>query len=199
MAQRLATNYANANFTVNEQELDQFVMLFVNEMIDVKVKVTDSGDRDIVIENQNGDIELFFRRSGNRYSCVSSYVIQDLALANAMRKAMKTFRGNGIVHRIYEGFTMVYHYDDGAVVRIVELSDKGAEPIYESAAAQKQVQQLETLFHRNDAEQEIAWVREQTDRLLDLRNWLKTAAPERLAVVDEQLTALSHRLFVLEV
>lgn len=198
MAQRLATNYASAYFTMNEQELEQFVKLFANEMIDVKVTITDNGDRDIIIEDRNGDIQLTFRRSGNRYSCESSYVIQDLALANAMRKAMKTFRGNGIVHRIYEGFTVVYHYDEGSVVRIHELSDKGVQPIFEAADAQQRVRQLEALFRMNGSEQEIAWIREQTDRLLDLRNWVKTAAPERIAAVDAKLDVLSRRLFALE-
>ncbi|UFJ41873.1 hypothetical protein LOK74_05050 [Brevibacillus humidisoli] len=199
MAQRLATNYASAYFTMNERELEQFVKLFANEKIDVKVKITDNGDRDVIIEDRNGDIQLTFRRVGNRYSCESSYVIKDLTLANAMRKAMKTFRGHGIVHRIYESFTVVYHYDEGAVVRIHELSDNGEAAIFQAdTQVQEQAQELDALFRMNGSEQEIELIREQADRLLDLRNWAKKATPERVTSIDEKLTVLSHRLFVLE-
>ncbi|MBO8162211.1 MAG: hypothetical protein H0Z34_00660 [Brevibacillus sp.] len=197
MAQRLATNYASAYFAMNEQELEQFVKLFASEKIDVKVKICDNGDRDIIIEDKSGDIQLTFRRVGDRYSCESSYVIKDLTLANAMRKAMKTFKGHGVVHRIYESFTIVYHYDEGAVVRIHELSDDGEEPIFETDA-QAQVKELEALFQKTGSELEIERIRERTDRLLDLRNWAKRATPERIAAIDKKLAALAHRLFVLE-
>ncbi|WP_139490006.1 hypothetical protein [Brevibacillus dissolubilis] len=199
MAQRLATNYSNAFFTMTEQELNDFVKLFAAENFQVQVKVCDNGDRDIVIEDKNGEIELSFRRSGARYSCESSYVIKDLVLANVMRKAMKTFKGHGIVHRIYEGFTMVYHYDEGSVTKIEELTGEGEEgtDIFE-ASNTNYARELDQLFQQTGSEQEIHHLREQTDRLLDLRNWAKQQLPVKITSIDEKLTVISHRLFVLE-
>jgi len=196
MAQRLATNYASANFIVNEQELDQFVKLFASENISVQVKICDNGDRDIVIHDRNGEIQLPFRREGHNFICESSYVITDLALANVMRKAMKTFRGHGIVHRIYESFTVVYHYDEGSVTRIEELSEDSETSIFE-ASNENYAKELEYMFAQTDSEQEIEHLRQETDRLLDRRNYFKQK-PKKIADIDDKLTKLSHRLFVLE-
>ncbi|MBY0051100.1 hypothetical protein H7K32_05280 [Brevibacillus agri] len=198
MAQRLATNYAKAYFTVNEEELNQFVSLFTNEHISVDVKVCDNGDRDVILSDHNGEIQLSFCRVGNRYSCDSSYLIRDRQLANAMRKAMKTFRGYGIVHRIYEGFTMVYHYDQGSVISIQELSGDEETSIFEDTSLNI-ANELEALFQQEGSEREIESLRQETDRWLDLRNWAKGAAPEKLPAIDTRLVMLSQRLFELEV
>ncbi|MGG1661762.1 hypothetical protein [Brevibacillus sp. NRS-1366] len=198
MAQRLATNYAKAYFTVNEEELNQFVSLFTNEHISVDVKVCDNGDRDVILTDNNGEIQLSFLRVGNRYSCDSSYLIRDRQLANAMRKAMKTFRGYGIVHRIYDGFTVVYHYDQGSVVSIQELSGDEETSIFENTSPSI-THELESLFQQVGSEQEIESLRLETDRWLDLRNWAKGAAPEKLPAIDTRLAILSRRLFELEV
>lgn len=197
MAQRLATHYANAYFTMSEQELEQFVSLFSQENITVQVKICDNGDRDIIITDKNGDIQLTFQREGNRFSCEGSYLITDLHLANAMRKAMKTFKGHGIVHRIYESFTVVYHYDEGSVVSIQEVSDDAETPIFENRAPDLK-KQLECLFQQKGAEEQIALIRQETDKWLDLRNWTMKVAPERVASIDQRLAELSRRLFVLE-
>ena len=150
MAQRLATNYANAYFTMNEEELDQFVTLFANEHITVDVKICDNGDRDIILTDKHGEIQLSFHRTGNRYSCESSYLIKDLHLANAMRKAMKAFKGHGIVHRIYDSFTVVYHYDEGSVVSIQEVSGDEEVTIFENTAPNI-ARELEICFSRQAA------------------------------------------------
>lgn len=198
MAQRLATNYAKAYFTMNEEELAQFVSLFTNEHISVDVKVCDNGDRDVFLTDNSGEIQLSFLRAGNRYSCDSSYLIRDRQLANAMRKAMKTFRGQGIVHRIYDGFTVVYHYDQGSVVSIQELSGDEETSIFENTAPSI-ANELDSLFQQMGSEREIESLRQETDRWLDLRNWAKRTAPEKLTAIDYRLTALSQRLFELEV
>jgi hypothetical protein len=197
MAQRLATNYAKAYFTMNEEELNRFVALFANEHISVDVKVCDNGDRDVLLTDQNGEIQLTFHRTGNRYSCESSYLIRDLQLANAMRKAMKTFRGHGIVHRIYDGFTVVYHYDEGSVVSIQEVSGDEEVSIFENTNVNA-ARELESLFRQMGSEQEIESIRQETDRWLDLRNWAKRTAPEKVNAIDLRLAALSRRLFQLE-
>lgn len=199
MAQRLSTNYANAYFTMNERELHDFVQLFLNENITIQVKVCDNGDRDIVIADRQGEILLPFRRNGNRYICDSSYVIKDLVLANAMRKAMKAFKGHGVVHRVYDSFTMVYHYDEGSVTRIEEVTDEAGVPIFEADQRSNQTaKEIEQLFRKTDSEQEIESIRQEVDRLLDLRNWTKKALPEKVGSIDQQLARYSHRLFVLE-
>ncbi|MGE7271051.1 hypothetical protein ACQKK5_06280 [Brevibacillus panacihumi] len=198
MAQRLATNYAKAYFTMSEEELAQFVSLFANEHVSVDVKVCDNGDRDVILSDRSGEIQLNFLRTGNRYSCDSSYLIRDRQLAEAMRKAMKTFRGQGIVHRIYDGFTMVYHYDQGSVVSIRELTGDEELSVFENTASYVS-QELEQLFQQMGSEQEIESIRQETDRWLDLRNWARRSAPEKLTAIDERLSALSKRLFELEV
>lgn len=197
MAQRLATNYANAYFTMNEDELDQFVKLFANENITVEVKVCDNGDRDIFITDQNGEIQLTFHRTGARFSCESSYLIRDMRLANAMRKAMKAFKGHAVVQRIYENFTVVYHYDEGSVVSIEEVTDEESVSIFTDTTP-KLACELEQLFRQTGSEQEITVIREQTDKWLDLRNWTKRVAPEKVASIDQRLAQLSRRLFELE-
>lgn len=197
MAQRLATNYAKAYFTVNEEELNQFVSLFTNEHISVDVKVCDNGDRDVILTDNSGEIQLSFTRSGNRYSCDSSYLIRDRQLANVMRKAMKTFRGYGIVHRIYDGFTVVYHYDQGSVVSIHELSGDEEVSIFENTSPSV-ANELEGLFQQDGSEREIESLYQETDRWLDLRNWATRTAPEKLCMIDCRLAALSKRLFELE-
>ncbi|QRG65810.1 hypothetical protein [Brevibacillus choshinensis] len=197
MAQRLATNYAKAYFTVNEEELNQFVSLFTNEHISVDVKVCDNGDRDVILTDNSGEIQLSFARSGNRYSCDSSYLIRDRQLANVMRKAMKTFRGYGIVHRIYDGFTVVYHYDQGSVVSIHELSGDEEVSIFENTSPSV-ANELEALFQQDGSEREIESLYQETDRWLDLRNWARSNAPEKLTAIDCRLATLSKRMFELE-
>lgn len=197
MAQRLATNYAKAYFTMSEEELAQFVSLFANEHISVDVQVCENGDREVILTDKSGEIQLNFLRTDNGYSCDSSYLIRDLQLANVMRKAMKTFRGRGIVHRIYEGFTMVYHYDQGSVVSIRELSGDEETTVFENTAAYVS-QELESLFRQTGGERQVEEIRQETDRWLDLRNWARRAAPEKLGAIDKRLAELAQRLFELE-
>lgn len=197
MAQRLSTNYANAFFTMSEEELNQFVNLFANENILVSVQELYTGDRDVFITDCQGEIKLTFSRVGTRFSCESSYVIKDLSLANTMRKAMKRFKGHGIVHRVYDSFTMVYHYDEGAVIRIQECADNGETLVFESTN-HHQTKELELLFQQNGVEHEIQCIRAETDRLLDLRNTSQEKAPDRVAGIDRKLAELSRRLYTLE-
>lgn len=197
MAQRLATNYANAYFIMNEEQLNQFVSLFAKEQITVDVKVCDNGDRDVFITDRSNEIQLTFERVGNSFSCEGSYIITDLHLANAMRKAMKTFKGHGIVHRIYDSFTVVYHYDGGSVVSIQEVSGEEEVSIFENKSTNIS-QELDHLYRQMGSEQEISSIREETDKWLDLRNWSTSSAPEQVVSIDHRLAELSRRLFVLE-
>ncbi|MET3288098.1 hypothetical protein EDM56_05785 [Brevibacillus fluminis] len=197
MAQRLSTNYANAFFAMSEEELNQFVSLFANDNFLVSVQERFTGDRDIFISDGQGEIKLTFSRIGPRFSCESSYEIRDLNLANTMRKAMKRFKGHGIVHRVYDSFTMVYHYDDGDVIRIQECADSKETLVFESTN-HNQAKELEMLFQQNGVEHEIQCIRAETDRLLDLRIKSREKAPDRLSGIDRKLAELSRRLYTLE-
>jgi hypothetical protein len=114
-----------------------------------------------------------------------------------MRKAMKRFKGYGVVHRVYESFTMVYHYDEGSVIRIEECADDVETLVFESAN-HHQTKELEMLFQQKGVENEIQCIRDETDRLLDLRNWSKENSPERTFGIDRKLSELSRRLYTLE-
>lgn len=195
MAQRIATNYANAVFLMSEQELREFVQLFDEQQALVYVNILHNGDREVVIRDRSEEIPLLFRRSGQHFLCESSYCIKDIHLANTMRKAMRAFRGHGIVHRIYDGFTIVYHYDEGSVVRIEEWSDGLGSSIFESQPSPCQM--LEDLYRQTGSEVEIHSLREEADRLLDLRN-IVAGNPFSVTCIDRKLTNIAERLFQLE-
>lgn len=197
MAQRLATNYATATFTMSGEELDQFIKHFTSDNINVQVKICDNGDRDVILADHMGEIQLSFQRAGNHYCCESSYLIKDLHLANTMRKAMKAFRGHGIVHRIYDNFTVVYHYDEGSVISIQEVTEDAETSIFENHTHDMK-KQLESLFRQNGAEDKINIIRKETDKWLDLRNWAMKHAPDKVFSIDGKLAGLSRQLFTLE-
>lgn len=198
MAQRLATNYASAAFTMSGEEFDQFINHFINENINVQVKICENGDRDVILVDRfGGEVRLSFQRAGNHFCCESSYLIKDLHLANTMRKAMKTFRGHGIVHRIYENFTVVYHYDEGSVISIQEVTEDAETSIFENHTHDMK-KQLESLFRQNGAEDQISMIRKETDKWLDLRNWAMKNAPDKVSSIDGKLAVMSRQLFALE-
>ncbi|ATO48180.1 hypothetical protein O0555_10145 [Brevibacillus laterosporus] len=197
MAQRLATNYANAFFTMTEQELKQFVQLFAKERVLLMEQIFENGDRDIVIVDGSSEIHLAFQKFEKHFICDSSYTIKDISLANVMRKAMKAFKGHAVVHRIYENFTIIYHYDEGSVTKIEEVNDTEESVIFEQDGA-SYAKELQHLYAQTSSEQEITQLREETDRLLDLRNWVGIHKPDTVSIIDQKLSAVSHRLFVLE-
>ncbi|WP_232698336.1 hypothetical protein [Brevibacillus daliensis] len=197
MAQRLATNYATAFFTMTELELNQFVKFFAQERLLLMEQIFDSGDRDIVILDGSTEIHLAFLKFENRYICDSSYQIKDIALANVMRKAMKTFKAHGIVHRIYENYSIVYHYDEGSVTKIEEVNDQEESVIFEDSS-NNYAKELQYLYKQTGSEQEILLLKEETDRLLDKRIWANANKPNSVTTIDNKLSAVSHRLFILE-
>jgi len=89
---------------------------------------------------------------------------------------------------------MVYHYENGSVVRIEEVRGGVSKLVYKY---QDTLGELERLYHNRGVELEIAAIREQINHMLDLRNDLKDSPLQ--AEVDARLKQLTHRLFVLEV
>jgi hypothetical protein len=195
MARRLATEYIKAVLEVSEAEFNEFVSLFQNENFRTEVKICENGDREITLYDKDHQIPLSFKKQGSHFEFEGSYRICDVELAGVMRKAVKQFKGFAIVHRIYANFTMVYHYDMGTVVKIAERSGQKERVIYEY---RNPALELERLFMRQGAEDEIAHVKREIDRLLDLRNRTPRSDRDALLRIDKQLAMLAHQLFVLE-
>jgi hypothetical protein len=110
-----------------------------------------------------------------------------------MRKAVSEFKGSAIVNRIYSTYTMIYFYELGAVVKIVEAKGTNENVIYQYKDT---LGQLEQMFHKQEVEREIEGVHHQINRLLDLRNALQE--PDIRSQIDVRLSQLTQRLFLLE-
>ena len=190
MARRLATEYTKVLLEVTGSQLEQFAQLFLQLDSKTQIKVCDNGDTEIIIYDRNEMIPLSFKNIGDRFELEGSYRIMDVGLAAIMRNAMKQLKGYAVVHRVYSGFIMVYYYENGTVVKIVEKSTKRERVIYEYHSFNKQ---LEWIFRKREAEIEIDGIKDQINQLLDER-----ISTEEVAIIDTKLKELSHQLFVLE-
>lgn len=191
MAQRLATEYVKTCLELTEAEMSGFIAMFHEHQNLLQVKVLDNGSQEVVMMDRPGDeIALSFERRMGKYVFEGSCRFTNPNLVNLMRKAVSEFKGSAIVNRIYTGYTMVYHYAQGSVVKIVELKGDAAKVVYEHKDT---AGELERMFRRSETEHEIRQIRHEIDYFLDLRN-----RSEEKAAIDEHLKMLSHRLFVLE-
>jgi hypothetical protein len=194
MAHRLATEYVKTCLQLTEDELQQFVSMFVNEQATLQVKVLENGNQEVMLQDDGGlEIVLPFERSSGRYVCEGSCILTNHKLVNAMRKAVARFKGSAVVKRIYTGYTMIYHYEQGAVRKIIELKDGREQVVYEYKDT---VGMLERLFRSRNVEMEIERTYMQINQLLDLRNELR--GMNLHAHIDERLQHLTKRLFALE-
>jgi hypothetical protein len=194
MAMRLATEYVKTYMQLSEPDFAKFIQLFEAQQAVMQIKVLENGNQEVVLQDDAGqEIVLSFERKAGFYILEGSCRITNLQLVNSMRKAVSSFKGSAIVHRIYERYTMVYHYEHGAVVKILEVSDRGSKLIYEQKDT---IGELNRLFQCSAVEQEIVAIRDQIDVLLDLRN--ETKQPDFVMHVDDRLQHLTNRLFVLE-
>jgi len=194
MAMRLATEYVKTCLQLTEAEMAVFTQMFVDHEASLQVKVFENGNQEIGFRNESGqEITLSFEKQANLYVCQGTCRLTDNKLVNLMRKAVSLFKGDAVVHRIYTGYTMVYTYKQGAVVKIVERSDAGDKIVFEY---KNTLGQLEQMFHKNEVEQEIGRIKAQINSLLDLRNVMQEPAISEQ--IDERLQKLTHRLFVLE-
>lgn len=194
MAQRLATEYVKTCLTLTEAEMIQFLKLFDGEDVFLEVKVTDNGNREVVLRDNSGEeVVLAFERSRGGYVCEGSCRVSDPVLANLIRKAVSKFKGDAIVNRIYPAFTMKYVYKRGSVVQISEIISGKHKLVYEHKDT---VGQFEQLYRKQQVEQQILSVYKRIDELLDERNRLHSLTDQRH--VDEQLARLAHKLFELE-
>lgn len=194
MAQRLATEYVKASLTLSEADMDELEKMLAKSGLVFQVKVFENGNHQLTFHDETGqDTILNFERRNDKYISEGSYRINTLPLANLMRKAVSVFKGDAIVNRIYSNFTMVYYYERGTVVKIVEMNEHYQKVIYEF---KNSVRRLEQLFRQRQVEDEIMRIREEINALLDRRLHTRDEAGRR--EIDEQLTRLTYRLFVLE-
>jgi hypothetical protein len=194
MAMRLATEYVKTCMQLTETQMAEFIQMFMNHQASLQVKVLENGNQEVVLQDDAGhEVVLSFERKIDSYVLQGSCRITNLNLVNLMRKAISSFKGSAIVHRIYTSYTMVYEYERGSVVKITEISGKGEKTIYEYKDT---LGQLQRLFENNAVEQEIMMIQEQINGLLDLRNSFQEK--EIREHIDERLQKLTHRLFVLE-
>jgi hypothetical protein len=194
MAMRLATEYVKTCLQLTEAEMAMFIQMFMDQQTTLQVKILDNGSQEVVLLDDAGqEIVLSFERNHNTYVCIGSCRIRNITLVNLMRKAVSTFKGSATVHRIYETYTMIYEYERGSVVRIVECRNSINKIIYEYKDL---IGELDRLFRKNEVEQEIELIKSNINSLLDLWNDIQEVTVRDL--LDERLKKLTHRLFVLE-
>jgi hypothetical protein len=192
MAQRLATAYVKTCLQLSEADMTQLIHLFAEHHVQLQVKVTENGSQEMVFHDDSGkEIVLTFEKELDQYVCKGSCRMASPRLANVMRKAVSQFRGDAVVHRIYDGFTMEYQYARGTVVKISELRDGLKNIIYEYKDT---LGLLEALFRRTNVEEEIQAIYRRIDQLLDLR----IQAQAGYSDIDSELSLMQRRLFELE-
>lgn len=195
MAQRLATEYVKTCLKLSEAEMTDFIRMFEGYKATLQVMVLDNGSQNVVLHDDASgeEVVLTFERTTDGYVCEGSCKLSSPNLANLMRKAVSKFKGDAIVNRVYSHFTMVYHYQQGSVVKIMESKGAVSKVVFERKDS---IGQLERLFQSKEAEHEIQTIYREINQLLDLRN--HTPEKEILIHIDNKLSALTHRLFVLE-
>jgi len=195
MAKRLATEYVDAKLQLTKDELVRFVQMFEEQEIHQQVLVLDNGNQELVLEDVAGkeEVRITFERQHGLYVCKLTCRLVGPRLTNAMRKAVAAFRGNAIVNRIYSNYTMVYHYINGSVHKIVERTASGDRLIFQH---KNTARELERVFRSRLVEREIGLVNHAVNELLDLRNQTKDAG--EIGKIDERLAQLTKQLFVLE-
>lgn len=195
MAKRLATEYVNAKLQLTSDEMTKFICFMEDQQLRLQVLVLDNGNQELVLHDTAGreEVRLTFERQKDYYVCELSCRLVAPKLTNAMRKAVSAFRGNAIVNRIYSHYTMIYHYRNGTVQKITESSEAGERVVFEHKDT---LGQLERVFRSRLVEREIGLIHGAVNELLDLRN--QTKVPAELTEIDERLTELTRKLFILE-
>ncbi|WEK55338.1 MAG: non-ribosomal peptide synthetase module [Candidatus Cohnella colombiensis] len=195
MAQRVATEYVNASMTLTEAEMPRLISLCGTQQVKLQVFVLDNGNQEIVLEEDVGGefIRLSFERMNGQYHCELSCRVVQPKLTNTLRKLVSSFKGDAVVNRIYNGFTMIYHYAQGAVIRIIESIEDRERIVFEHRDT---VGLLEAQFKKNAVEHEIVHLRGAVNELLDIRN--QTKDPQQLMEIDRHLANHSQKLFALE-
>ncbi|ETT45173.1 hypothetical protein C162_21588 [Paenibacillus sp. FSL R7-269] len=194
MAQRLAMEYVNATMQMTEFQLNQFLQTADTSYISHRVKVLGAGEQEIVLEEAGGEeVHLSFERKGGIYMGSLTCRVVNPHLINAVRKLFFMYKGTGTVNRIYKDLTMMYYYEGGSVRRISEVRPEGTKLIYQHKYS---VAEMLAVYKRQSVEGEIEQLRQEIDRLLDMRNRSQQEAV--INEVDERLAEAAGQLFRLE-
>lgn len=194
MAQRLATEYVNASLRLSEVQMSQFIHKVYDPHVQQRVKVLENGDHEVVLEDDGGEeVHLPFDRRDGYYVCELSFRLEKPHLTNVMRLLFAAFKGSGMVTRIFNGFMMMYYYQEGRVRKIVEYSRDSYKLVFE---LKDTAGELQRVFHNNDVEQEIVMIHKNINSLLDLR--FVSGNRDQITQIDDELRQYSRRLFVLE-
>ncbi|WP_235427037.1 non-ribosomal peptide synthetase module [Cohnella kolymensis] len=148
-----------------------------------------------MLEDESGGeaIRLTFERMNGQYRCSLTCRVVHLKLTDTLRKLVAGFKGDAVVNRIYPGFTMVYHYVNGSVSRIVEANGNNIRTVFEHRDT---LGRLEAQFNLCSVEEEIQRLQGSVNELLDIRN--KTKDPLHISDIDQRLKYHSRTLFALE-
>lgn len=198
MAKRLATVYVKAGLRLNERELKQFVRQFERRSIKMKMKVYDNGNQEVVLYDKKLQEEItipFEKKQGFYEASDCTFRLENSEIEDLVRRAIIQFKGNAIVHRIYNSFTIVYKYVRGTVVKISEWNDGQERNIYEYQNDEA-IFELDRLYSRNDVELKIKETRKKIDNLLDLRNRAEGSHVKK--EVDQRLAKQVQKLLVYE-
>jgi hypothetical protein len=195
MAQRLATEYVKTCLQLSEAEISKFTQLFMEHQIVPRIMVLENGNQEVVFRDKDGGEELIlsFERKLGKYISNCTCRLSQPKLANILRKAISVFKGDAVVNRIYSHYTMVYHYIQGSVVKIVEVNGSNEKVIYEY---KNTLGKLEQMFLRQNVEAEIESVQLEIDKLLDQR--IQNHDESDLFQIDKKLQHLNYKLFILE-
>lgn len=194
MAQRLATEYVNASLRLSEVQMSQFIHKVYDPHVRQRVKVLENGSQEVVLEDDGGEeVHLPFDRRDGYYVCELSFRLEKPHLTNVMRLLFAAFKGSGMVTRIYNGFMMMYYYQDGRVRKIVEYSKDSYKLVFE---LKDSIGELQRIYRNNDVEREIESIHGSINTLLDKRIIAKD--PEAVNRIDDELRGHTRRLFALE-
>ncbi|THF83777.1 non-ribosomal peptide synthetase module [Cohnella fermenti] len=195
MAERVATEYVNATLKLTEADMQALFALSDSLELRHQVFVLDTGSHEWVLEDDSAgeSLRLSFERENGIYVCALSCRVVKPRLTNFLRKLVSTFRGDAVVNRIYTGFTMVYHYRSGKVVRIAECKGGEIRTVFEQ---RNSIGLMEEQFKLCDVEREIGIAWQSVNELLDLRN--RAVAEAEIAEIDARLKRHSQLLFALE-
>lgn len=194
MAQRLATEYVNASLRLSEVQMSQFIHKVYDPHVRQRVKVLENGSQEVVLEDDGGEeVHLPFDRRDGYYVCELSFRLEKPHLTNVMRLLFAAFKGSGMVTRIYNGFMMMYYYQDGRVRKIVEYSKDSYKLVFE---LKDSLGELQRIYRNNDVEREIEYIHGSINILLDKR--IIANDPDAVNLIDDELRGHTRRLFALE-
>lgn len=195
MAKRLATHFVKTCLQLSEAELLEFVKAWSEQHVASKIKVLENGNQEIVFFDKatGEEVVVTFERKSDRFVMSENLQVHSSKLAELLRKAVVRYKGNATVYRVYAGFTVVYLYEKGTVIKISETTKNRTRVIFEYRS---KVEKLEQIYQADLVEKQIKSLKQRVDALLDRRLQVQEAA--EILGIDQELSQLSSQLFALE-